>query len=223
MRKIEDFQLIIWDLDGTLYYQKEFRRKIATVMLKELCFRPKRWKELFLILYYRRLRENWDPSDISDDLEIRQYEKAGERFDISAEEAQKIIIHWMHKKPLQYLREFRDERAAAMIEQLKKEGKHVVVYSDYPTEEKLKALEINVDNSFFPGHHGIGCLKPNPKGLEYIIAYYQVDKSKVIMIGDRLEKDGKAAEAAGINYKILPRKRKKREKVAPMDVAYFII
>lgn len=212
MKNITDYQLIIWDLDGTLYYQKEFRRKMAIVIVKELCFSPKRWKELFLILYYRRLRENWEVSDTSEDMDIRQYEKAGLLFGLSPREAESIIVNWMHKKPLQYLKCYRDHRAIMYIERLQKKGKNVVVYSDYPTVEKLEALEIKVEESFSPSHPMIGCLKPNPKGIEFIVEKYGVDKAKVLMVGDRPEKDGQAALAAGIKYEILPRNRRKRER-----------
>ncbi len=212
MKNLAHFQLIIWDLDGTLYYQKEFRCKMAKVMIKELCFKPKRWKELFLVLYYRRLREIWDISDVAPDLETRQYQKAGEKFGFSTDIAKKIVENWMQNIPLYYLGEFRDDTAAEIILKLQREKKKVVVYSDYPTEEKLEALGVWVENSFSPLQPEIGCLKPNPKGLNFIIKKYGIEKSKVLMIGDRLEKDGKAALAAGIQYEILPRHRKKRKK-----------
>ena len=212
MKNLLDFDLIIWDLDGTLYYQKEFRKKMAEIIIRELLFTPKRWKELFLILHYRRLREKWDPLDEEKDLEKRQYKEAGLRFGLSSEETKKVIENWMQEKPLYYLREYRDEKAAQIIQQLQKENKRVVVYSDYPTDRKLKSLEILVDDSFSPDQPEIGCLKPNPKGLEFIIKKYGVEKTKVLMIGDRWEKDGKAAQLAGIQWEILPRERKRRER-----------
>ena len=98
MKNLLDFDLIIWDLDGTLYYQKEFRKKMAAIIIRELLFTPKRWKELFLILHYRRLREKWDPLDEEKDLEKRQYKEAGLKFGLSSEEVKKVIENWMQEK-----------------------------------------------------------------------------------------------------------------------------
>ena len=122
-----------------------------------------------------------------------------------------IIRRWMLEEPLLYLKEYRDETAVQIMKKLQQKGIENIVYSDYPTKDKLNALEINVSNSFSAMDESIGCIKPNPKGLEYIINKYQIAKEDVIMIGDRMEKDGEAARAAGIDYLILERKRKNRK------------
>lgn len=212
MKKLDEYDLVIWDLDGTLYFQKEFRKKMAEVLVKNLIFQPLKWKEALLIFYYRRLREGWDSGDTGADLEMRQYEKVGKKFGLSLEEAKEIIEYWMHRMPLKYLRQFRDEEAAILIKKLREQAISTVVYSDYPTKEKLKALEITVEKSFGAGDQEIGCLKPNPKGIEYIVSLYGVEKSQVLMIGDREEKDGLAAKAAGVDSLILMSKRKERQK-----------
>ena len=36
MKKLDEYKLVIWDLDGTLYYQKEFRLKMARVLIQKL-------------------------------------------------------------------------------------------------------------------------------------------------------------------------------------------
>lgn len=212
MKKIDEYELIIWDLDGTLYFQKEFRWKMGKVLLKELILKPWKWKELLLIYFYRKLREEWDSSDTGEDLDSRQYQRVGKKVGMDEERARQIITYWMQKKPLQYLKDFRDERAASIIQQLQKKEKKVVVYSDYPTIDKLNALKIKVEKSFSSSDKEISCLKPNPKGINYIISYYGVSKENVLMIGDREEKDGEAAKNAGIDRIILERDRTKRDK-----------
>ncbi len=211
MKKLDEYKLIIWDLDGTLYYQKEFRMKMIRVLLKKLILRPSKWKEAFVIFRYRQIREKWDVSDSGDDMEMRQYTMTGKVCGMQPEEVQRIIIHWMHEEPLKHLLSYRDEDAALRIKRMQKQGIRNVVYSDYPTKDKLKALEIFVEDSFAASDKVIGCMKPNPKGIEYIIGKYKIDKKDAIMIGDRMEKDGEAAIAAGIDYLILNRKRKDRK------------
>lgn len=211
MKPLSEYRLILWDLDGTLYFQKEFRKKMALVLLQELCLKPNRWKELLVILKYRKIREDWDPKDTGAHLEERQYLETGKKMSMEPERVKEIIHCWMHKKPLEHLYPYRDERAVLLIEELKKKGCIVTVYSDYPTKEKLEALQILVEESFSSADEEISSMKPNPKGLNYIIEHYGVKKEEVLMIGDRMEKDGEAAIAAGVDYWILSRDRKKRQ------------
>ena len=212
MKQLDKYKLVIWDLDGTLYFQQEFRLKMVMLLLKNLFLRPSKWKELFVILNYRQIRETWDASDSGNDLEMRQYVETALKCRIQPEEVKRIIIHWMHEEPLKHLLPYRDEEAALRIKEMQKQGIRNVVYSDYPTKDKLKALEICVEDSFAASDEEIGCMKPNPKGIEYILEKYEVDKKDAIMVGDRMEKDGEAAIASGIDYLILKRKRKERKK-----------
>ena len=211
MKSLDKYKLVIWDLDGTLYFQKEFRIKMAKVLMQKLVFTPAHWKDAFVILKYRRLRERWNPSDIGEDLEERQYAKTGESFHMSAEEVKRIIVHWMLEEPLAHLKAYRDETAAKTIKLLRKKEILTIVYSDYPTVDKLKALDIEVLDSYAATDDVIACMKPNPKGLQYIIDKYQIAKEDTIMIGDRMEKDGEVAQAVGIDYLILERNRRERE------------
>lgn len=211
MKKLDEYKLVIWDLDGTLYFQKEFRLKMAMVLMQKLVFAPTHWKEAFVILKYRSLREKWDASDTGADLEERQYIETGKSFKLSGEQVERIISRWMLEEPLAHLKAYRDETAAKTIGVLQEKGIATVCYSDYPTIDKLKALEIEVSGSYAATDDVIACMKPNPKGLQYIINKYQIAKEDTIMIGDRMEKDGEVAKAVGVDYLILERKRKNRK------------
>lgn len=211
MKKLDEYKLVIWDLDGTLYFQKEFRLKMAMVLLQNLVFTPTHWKDAFVILKYRSLREKWDASDTGTDLEERQYAETGKSFGMSSGWVKQIISRWMLEEPLLHLKAYRDETAAKTIKELQKKGIETIVYSDYPTVDKLKALDIMVSGSYAATDDEIACMKPNPKGLQYIIDKYQIAKEDTIMIGDRMEKDGEAAKAVGIDYLILERERKNRK------------
>ena len=211
MKKLDEYKLVIWDLDGTLYFQKEFRLKMIMVLLQKLIFTPKHWKDAFVILKYRSLREKWDTSDTGANLEERQYAETGKSFGMSAGQVEEIVSHWMLEEPLLHLKAYRDETAAKTIKKLQEKGIETIVYSDYPTVNKLKALEIMVSGSYAATDDVIACMKPNPKGLRYIINKYQIAKEDTIMIGDRMEKDGEVAIAVGIDYLILQRERKNRE------------
>ena len=109
----------------------------------------------------------------------------------------------MQQIPLSYLRDYRNEWAAKEIPRLSEKGVRNVIYSDYPAADKAKALEIAVEHCFCSGDPQIGCMKPNPRGILYILEELKVSPEEAVMIGDRYEKDGKAALSAGIDHMIL--------------------
>ena len=86
------------------------------------------------------------------------------------------------------------------------QNKKIAIYSDYPAEQKRRAIGL----SDIPCHDAadplIDCMKPNPKGIRHIMQLYDIcDPKKVLMVGDRKSLDGMAAKAAGTDYMILPK------------------
>jgi HAD superfamily hydrolase (TIGR01549 family) len=71
------------------------------------------------------------------------------------------------------------------------------ILSDYPVGAKLSALGLDADHTVCAGDAGIGLLKPNPRGLEAIIAAAGTTPSQTVLIGDRADRDGAAAKRAG--------------------------
>ena len=119
----------------------------------------------------------------------------------------------MLEAPLKLLSQFRDELLAGIIDDLKNDKKDIkiVIYSDYPVENKLKSLGIEADYLFTSGDEEIGCMKPDPKGLRVILDKLQISNSDAIMIGDRYEKDGEAAIANDMDYIIVSSDKKERK------------
>ena len=132
---------------------------------------------------------------------------------VSAEWVQKTVEYWMYQVPLNLLPGCRDRLLTHLIEKLRKRGIQVFVYSDYPAEEKLRALGIPADHIFSALDPEIMCLKPDPKGLNHILSVTGFSPDQVLMVGDRDEKDGMAARNAGIDWLILPSAPKKRKKL----------
>lgn len=211
MKNIEKYELIIWDLDGTLYYQSPFRKKMFFVLLKGLLLKPWKWKELYIIWQFRKIREKWDSQDMDLNLTLKQYEATASRCYCSSQKVQNVIEYWMMQVPNRYLKAYQDEIAVYWIEKLKKNRKKVVVWSDYPVEEKLDALDIQVVDFLCSTDSRVGAMKPNPKGIQVIMEKYHLSKEKVLMVGDREEKDGFAAKKAGIDWVILSKNKRKRE------------
>lgn len=222
-QKISDYKVVIFDLDGTLYYQKPFRLHMLFFLLKYVLCHPVSIKDILIIKKYREIRENWAQyeegsiedldTDFNTDLDTRQYmfvAKQMKLMKVSAERVKKAVSFFMLEAPLTLLPKYRDDELANMINRLKAEKITTAVYSDYPVEEKLAALGICVDACFTSADKEIGCMKPDPRGLQYILSSLHCKPEEAILIGDRYEKDGLAAIGNKMDYVILSASAKKR-------------
>ena len=185
MKKLSEYQAIIVDMDGTLYYQ----RPVRIAMLIEMLLHFWRLPEFIIVQKYRRLYEQGLNEQI--------------RLDCLPENAPKIIREWMIERPLRYIELWRDTMLLNLLRAAQSENVRVIVYSDYPVEEKLRALGFVPDLAISAGD--TGCLKPEGSGLLRILALYGVSPEYSLVIGDRLEKDGMLATNIGAEYIVLPK------------------
>ena len=216
-KSLMQYKAVVFDLDGTLYYQKPFRIRMATFLLTHMIKHPASFRELLVIRFYRKLREDWETHEKSKTfpesmgLEQRQYKCVAEHFNMSADKIEQIIRFYMQEAPLKLLLPYRDNKLAGMIKHLRENGVKIVVYSDYPVIDKLQALHIQADACFTAADEQIASMKPNPKGLQVIMKHTGFDAQDMIMVGDRYEKDGMSAAANHMDYIILDTDKTKRE------------
>ena len=213
-KRLNEYKAVVFDLDGTLYYQKPFRIRMAQFLLWHLLTHPKSIKDMFIIMKYRKVREKWEhyEKDMSFeqalDMDGRQYQYVAIKQKTTSKHVQEVIQFYMLEMPLNLLKQYRDETLAYIIEELQKQKRKIIIYSDYPVQDKLHALQM----CFSSADEAINCMKPDPKGLQVILERLGMSPEDVIMIGDRYEKDGLAAIANKMDYIILSSKRQKREK-----------
>jgi HAD superfamily hydrolase (TIGR01549 family) len=175
-------------------------------------FHPFRIKEIIVVRYFRKIRENKDLLKNKDFKDV-QYELISHKFKISVEETKSIINFWLMKKPLKYLNLCKDKNLGKIIDSLHEKKIKIIVYSDYPALEKVKVLNIKADYIYSSEDENILSLKPNPKALEYINKNLNLSFSDMLIVGDRYEKDGKLAEYYEVDFIILPQNRFKRNKI----------
>jgi len=220
-KDINDYELYIFDLDGTLYFQKPFRIRMALYLIQHLLLHPGSLKDIFIIKKYREIRENWDKCQLDDiyksipetySMEESQYEYVARRLNVTKERVSDAVYFFMMKAPLSLLPRYVDDNLREFITSLNERGKRVVIYSDYPVEDKLNALEIKAEAMYTSSDESIGVMKPDGKGIKVILSELSVASSDAVMIGDRYEKDGLSAIANGVDYIILSSKKNKRQK-----------
>ena len=198
------YDLYVFDVDGTLYYQNKLRLIMGKRLLMYYLLHPLKFKDLIIIKNFRSLRENAKDTNGLFDITAK-------KCNVSVSRVNEVIKKCIYENPIDALIASKDDTLLAIIDKLKANGKTVAIWSDYEADDKLKALKLSTDYVYTAEQERVGELKPSPKGLNLIMSDLNVPKDKTIMIGDRMVKDGEAAKKAGCDYLILSKSKKKRE------------
>ena len=160
------------------------------------------WKEILLVRNYRKLYASG----------VKHLESCSclaHEYHLHTNQVGEIIRKWMVERPLPFLRRFRDIRLLSLLENYRILGIKQIVYSDYPVTDKLEAIGFAPDAAYSADN--VGCLKPSPDGLLYILKENGLSAENCLFIGDKFEKDGKCAKSIGMDYYILPQSKQKRK------------
>lgn len=200
-----DYQLIIVDMDGTLYFQRAMQLKMFLLLLWHALSNRYGWKDLYIIYVYRNLREH---NMNSFEEEQKLYQRTADKTSSNSIYVEELIRHWIYQEPLKYIKKYRDNRLYQWLKGLQSNNKMVAIYSDYPADNKAFRLELINIHCFYGGQPEIKQWKPTSRGIQYIMSCYCIqDPQQVLMIGDRMSKDGESAIMAGIDYYILKKCR----------------
>lgn len=186
-------KVIITDLDGTLYFQKPVQLFTGFELCCYYTVHFYKMRELFLILKYRKQHNQNSSIDIH---------KFASENNISVNKIKNLTNLWLIEKPLKWIKIFGDYGLMDILRNMQKNAK-IIVYSDYPTEQKLRALNFIPNEQFFYDNKVIFFTKPNPQGINYIVQKLNIKKEKILVVGDRLDKDGSAALNCNIDFVIL--------------------
>ena len=122
-----------------------------------------------------------------------------------------MVREWMFLRPLPYLTLCRYPGVLEIFSLLKIRGIPVAIFSDYPANEKIKALGIGKPDVIVCATDSeVDRLKPHPKGLIVAAKKLKVNINQCLYIGDRDDKDGQCARRAGMPYLILNRNKRTR-------------
>jgi HAD superfamily hydrolase (TIGR01509 family) len=189
-----NIQLVVFDVDGTLYDQKAMRH----LMLKEVLANVLRTGSLTVprvLSCYRRFREKIAEEEI-DGFDSVLITRTAKTTGLDEKMVRSLVSEWMEKRPLSHIRVCRYPFLDEIFATLKRQAKIIGVCSDYPAVEKLAAMDLRADYVVTAGDRDVGVLKPHPRGLQILRARAGVKPDKTVFIGDRPERDGEAARRA---------------------------
>jgi FMN phosphatase YigB (HAD superfamily) len=202
----DKLELIIFDVDGTLYNQSKLRKRILLSLMSHYAARPWEYRDLFILYHFRKEREKHAGKHFNN-LEDEQYEWCSKKTGISISHIRWVIDKWMFNYPNQFLLNYMFPGTKEFIKAVTDHKILTAVYSDYPAEKKIQMMNLDFNMLVSSTDHFINAMKPSPKGVNYIINQLNIsNKSNCLFIGDRYELDGKCAKFADIPFLLLDRK-----------------
>jgi putative hydrolase of the HAD superfamily len=210
MRNLQDgpfdwksVKLVVFDVDGTLYSQRCLRLKIGFQLILH-SIKTRSILDLRVLRKYRNIRETMAELEI-EDFDAFFINKTAAECGVTAHKVKLIVSKWIDKKPIDYLANCRFDGVQQLFEKLRNAGVKIAIFSDYPAQGKIFALGLKADFIACAGDLDVGFLKPNPKGLNNIISQAGETVDSTLMIGDRISRDGRAAQALGVRVLIKSR------------------
>jgi putative hydrolase of the HAD superfamily len=194
-RDWDSIELVVFDVDGTLYRQGPLRLRMAQEILLHAL---SNWsfETITVLRTYRRIRERLGDQEVPD-FEHALIAETAAATDHSLDTVRAMVTEWIEQRPLRHLAGYRYPSLPEFFAGLRRKGKVIGILSDYPATAKLEALGLAADHVVSAGDKSIGLLKPHPRGLEALIAAAGANVQATLLIGDRAERDGVAARRAG--------------------------
>lgn len=188
--------LVVFDLDGTLYSQPRMR----AAMLAKIAMASVGARSLAIpstLRVFRQARESLAEAATSDFLR-RQYDMTARKLGTSPDAVRALIDEWIERRPLSVIGKCVYPGVRPVFAALRDAGIRIAVLSDYPATDKLRAMGLRADLVVWAGDPGVGFLKPHPAGLLRILDVTGAGIGRAVMVGDRLDRDWKAAEQVGM-------------------------
>ena len=186
--------LVVFDLDGTLYDQNRLRAR----MLVEIGLEVIRSRSLQVPIVLREFRQTRETlgNQQAEDFANRQYVLTADKCAQPEGRVRELVEKWIEKRPLDFIGACGYSGVQQLFEALRAANKLIAIFSDYPATAKLGALRLTADIVVCATDEDVGQLKPGPKGLHKILA--DTISARTLMIGDRPDRDWEAAHRVGV-------------------------
>jgi HAD superfamily hydrolase (TIGR01549 family) len=188
------------DLDGTLYAAAPVRICMACELLTG------QWGAIRSLRVFRRIHERLRRRCVTGDMYAAQLELTSRALRMEKSVLEHTVTQWMIIRPGKWLRLFRRRRLLDEIRLFKAQGGRAALVSDYPAQEKLRAMGLRelFDVVVASGEEGaVSALKPLPDAYLAAAARLGVRPEECLVLGDRLDADGLAARRAGMDFRLV--------------------
>jgi FMN phosphatase YigB (HAD superfamily) len=209
-------RLVVFDMDGTLYRQDLVRTHMARMLATHLLWSARGRRKIRIIRRFRQVREELADREEHGVL-LKQYAIVSDELGVGVDEVREVTTEWLEERPLPVLARAAQPAVRELFGALAEAGTRIAVLSDYPAWDKLAALGLSADMVVSATEPEVDCFKPLPLGLERIITAASEPAERVLMIGDRDERDGECARRAGTRYLI----KVKSAPRSPQEVRHF--
>jgi HAD superfamily hydrolase (TIGR01549 family) len=190
------------DFDGTLYRPTPVK---AWMALELLCFGAMHFRTLRKFRHeHERIRETQSEA-MADPFQL-QIQRTAEALGIDSARVAALVNSWMFERPQKWIRRHVRTQLLDEVRHFRSQGGKVAVVSDYPVSAKIKAIqpELDLDVIIASGERGgPGRLKPYPDGYLKAAECVGVSPARCLVIGDRKDADGLAAERAGMAFRLI--------------------
>lgn len=191
-------RLVVFDLDGTLYRQGPLRRRMAAALLADAA-RRRDGAAVRILRDYRRRREAMAEAG-TPAFDAPLVRDCAAACGTTPEAVRAAVAEWIERRPLGVLARCAVPGARGLVAELRRGGVRVAVWSDYPVRDKLAALGIEADDMLSAADPGLDVMKPDPRGLAILMERAGAAPVETLMVGDREERDGRAARALGVDF-----------------------
>ena len=155
--------LVIFDVDGTLYDQRRLRQRML-IELGAHCCRTFELRTALTLRAFRRCREDLSRAQQMEDITDIQYRLTAAECSLPPDDVRTLVKEWI-KNVLRFIRCYRFNGVAEKFDACAGRRKTIAVWSDYPASAKLVALDLVADIIASSGDDGVRRLKPDPAGL----------------------------------------------------------
>jgi HAD superfamily hydrolase (TIGR01509 family) len=188
------------DLDGTLYLPRPLRLVMAAYLVTA---GPRAFR---IVARFRKEHEamrvamlECEPSPFEE-----QISRTSRALGIDRAEVAATVTRVMFEQPLVWLRRLKRHDLLREIATFREDGGRTAIVSDYPVKAKVEALDVGslFDRVVACGEpDGPKRLKPAPDGYLLAAKVLGVEPTRCLVIGDRIDADGAAAKAAGMEFR----------------------
>src|SRR5438477_4657421 len=131
VRDYSSVKAICFDVDGTLYDQRELRVRMAGLILRAWLCRRITLRQIRTLSLYRKYTEQVRHCKTQPDIEDYILRHTAESNRVTTDEVREVVENWIHIAPLPLLRRVAYRNLATILGHFKERGYRLGVLSDY--------------------------------------------------------------------------------------------